>query len=45
MEFPAFNPGTGTCDPDPQRCLFEDTFEESSQRIRVYWKLNLDGLP
>ncbi len=45
MEYPAFNPGSGDCDPDPNVCFFEEVFESGNQRIRVYWKLDLNQQP
>jgi hypothetical protein len=43
--YPNFNPGTGNCSPDPLRCEYEQVFEDGPQRIRVYFKVHLDGIP
>ena len=45
FDYPDFNPGTGTCEGDPQRCEFNQLFENGGQRIRVYFRVNLDGNP
>jgi hypothetical protein len=45
MDYPDFNPGTGTCTGDPPRCEFIQLFQNGNQKIRGYWKLHLDGNP
>jgi len=45
FDYPDFNPGTGTCTGDPERCEFEQVFENGGQKIRVYFRVNLDGNP
>jgi hypothetical protein len=45
LEYPDFNPGTGTCTGDPERCDFNQLFHNGDQKIRAYWKLHLDGNP
>lgn len=43
--YPNFNPGTGDCSPDPLRCKYEQVYEYDGQRIMVYFKVHLDGIP
>lgn len=37
--------GTGTCTGEPKRCTFNQAFEYGGQRIRAYFRVNLDGIP
>lgn len=41
--YPDFNPGTGNCSVDPLHCEYNQLFEEGGQKIRVYFKVHLDG--